>query len=301
MLVPSTQPELPEADEHLLSMKDDIASKDKGRQKVRPNVTWLRRTEYMGNDLYDAVHQFESEINFNQKRQEKLQSQVEEPTTVAEKAEKSFKDLVQDDSQLSHPTKKNLKPAKVWKVLPDEKLYASSLALLTYDMLPQNDMEGADCTERQNRAILRNVDSTEMKGGLTAMVGSLVVPSTIDVDDSPEQEKFDYFRDYQMDLKTINDQYIMYVDPNSDTVSYCEVSARVTLKKTKMGGTDDRRRGALVKRRKLTPSEETEMQKRLYKIGIGTKPVEDAVPQSPEGSNSSSSENINDSSDDDSD
>lgn len=27
-----------------------------GRSKARPAVSWLRRTEYMGTDLYDAVH-----------------------------------------------------------------------------------------------------------------------------------------------------------------------------------------------------------------------------------------------------
>jgi hypothetical protein len=27
-----------------------------GDEAVRPNATWLRRTEYLGTDLYDAVH-----------------------------------------------------------------------------------------------------------------------------------------------------------------------------------------------------------------------------------------------------
>jgi hypothetical protein len=51
-------PEKPEplevGDEQALMMKEQQAKG--GRSKARPAVSWLRRTEYMGTDLYDAVH-----------------------------------------------------------------------------------------------------------------------------------------------------------------------------------------------------------------------------------------------------
>lgn len=41
-------------DEQALMMKEEQTKT--GRSKARPAVSWLRRTEYMGTDLYDAVH-----------------------------------------------------------------------------------------------------------------------------------------------------------------------------------------------------------------------------------------------------
>lgn len=41
-------------DEQALMMKEESAKSAKS--KIRPSVSWLRRTEYLGTDLYDAVH-----------------------------------------------------------------------------------------------------------------------------------------------------------------------------------------------------------------------------------------------------
>ena len=73
-------PKLEVGDEATLMMKENIAKSAKGTQHMttppfsvvyveahwgcnnhaakaaRPSVTWLRRNEYMGTDLYDAVH-----------------------------------------------------------------------------------------------------------------------------------------------------------------------------------------------------------------------------------------------------
>ena len=64
-------------------------------------------------------------------------------------------------------------------------------------MLPEVDMGGSDKTERQNRAILRNVESAQRQGGLTSLIGSLVVP------DAPESDKYGYFRDYHLNLEEV--------------------------------------------------------------------------------------------------
>lgn len=38
------------------------ASTKAGKAKARPAVPWLRRTEYMGTDLYDAVHKVRPQL-----------------------------------------------------------------------------------------------------------------------------------------------------------------------------------------------------------------------------------------------
>ena len=53
---PATKSELPVEDEKVFSMPDDSDVRASSGRKVRPSVTWLRRTEYIGNDLFDAVH-----------------------------------------------------------------------------------------------------------------------------------------------------------------------------------------------------------------------------------------------------
>lgn len=51
---PENPAKLEVGDEQVLMMKEE--SNKAGKTKARPAVPWLRRTEYMGTDLYDAVH-----------------------------------------------------------------------------------------------------------------------------------------------------------------------------------------------------------------------------------------------------
>lgn len=54
VVAPEAPGKLEIGDEQALMMKEE--SNKSGKTKVRPAVSWLRRTEYMGTDLYDAVH-----------------------------------------------------------------------------------------------------------------------------------------------------------------------------------------------------------------------------------------------------
>ena len=127
-------------------------------------------------------------------------------------------------------------------------------------------MEGTDIAERQKQAILRNVESEEHRGGLKSFIGSLVIPDS--KDDGEGSKKYSYFRDYQLDIKktTEGNEFIFFLDPDADEVSYCELSTRVELKKTKMGGTEARRRNAIVTRRTFTPYEAEEAGQKLKTV-----------------------------------
>jgi RNA polymerase II-associated factor 1 len=117
-------------DEQVLMMKEDHVG-TKGRSKVRPTVSWLRRTEYMGNDLYDSVHKFKSEAEIQSALREGTENALAEvvAVTLEDRAEASFRDIT-DPKLLVHPHNKKKKIAKVWDVFPDQLLSANKYAIL---------------------------------------------------------------------------------------------------------------------------------------------------------------------------
>ena len=131
---PAESPELAPEDEAIFNLPDDTDGKSRfSKGKARPSATWLRRTAYMGNDLYESVHAFENEISKQTKRRKNIENELKSLNKfdLKDAALKSFEDLPADD-KLEHPDKKkkHLKPKKVWKVFPDQNLYGNSYALL---------------------------------------------------------------------------------------------------------------------------------------------------------------------------
>ena len=130
-VVAPTEPEsLEVGDEQALMTKEDHAG-PKGRSKARPTVSWLRRTEYMGNDLYDSVHKFKSEAEIQSALREGTENALAEvvSVTLEDRAEVSFRDI-KDPKVLVHPHNKTKKITKVWDVFPDQLLSANKYAIL---------------------------------------------------------------------------------------------------------------------------------------------------------------------------
>lgn len=154
----------------------------------------------MGNDLYDAVHKFDNELDKQDRRQDRLKEAVksEKDLGLKERAEQSFMEMPEE---IAHPNDPNRKPVQVWEVLPDEDVFANSYALVDYDVLPYAELQGEDKQERQNKAIIRNVHAEQHKGGLQSILGSLVIPETAD------SSSYKYFRDYQMQLTKVSSVY----------------------------------------------------------------------------------------------
>lgn len=112
-----------------MMMKEE--SSKTGKSKARPAVSWLRRTEYMGTDLYDAVHKFKSEVEIQSALREGTENALAEVVqiTLEDRAESSFRDI-SNPKTLVHPFNKKLKIAKVWDVLPDQILSSNKYAIL---------------------------------------------------------------------------------------------------------------------------------------------------------------------------
>ncbi|KAF4047305.1 Paf1 [Phytophthora infestans] len=246
-------------DEQTLMMKEDHAG-NKGRSKARPTVSWLRRTEYMGNDLYDSVHKFKSEAEIQSALREGTENALAEvvSVTLEDRAEASFHDI-NDSKLLVHPHNKRKKITKVWNVFPDQLLSANKYAILSYDMLPSEDVKSKGITSREERALLCGVNK-KIQAGNELIQGSILLPNaSTEEEESNDREKFSYLREYLMSVDSLDSresQHIVFMlDPESNQFTYSDVLNRIQLRKTKMSGEEKRRHGAVVHRRDYSEGE----------------------------------------------
>ncbi|TDH65164.1 uncharacterized protein CCR75_008795 [Bremia lactucae] len=267
-----TNPEpLEIGDEQTLMMKEDHAG-SKGRSKVRPTVSWLRRTEYMGNDLYDSVHKFKSEAEIQSTLREGTENALAEvvSVTLEDRAEASFRDI-NDPKLLIHPHNKTKKVAKVWDVFPDQILSANKYAILSYDMLPSEDVKSKAMISREERALLCGVNK-KMQAGNELIQGSILLPTgSADDEESNDREKFSCLREYLMSVESLDSresQHIVFMlNPESDQFTYSDVLNRIKLRKAKMSGEDKRRHGAVVHRREYSEAESDRRTQILFECG----------------------------------
>uniref|UniRef100_K3W793 RNA polymerase II-associated factor 1 homolog n=1 Tax=Globisporangium ultimum (strain ATCC 200006 / CBS 805.95 / DAOM BR144) TaxID=431595 RepID=K3W793_GLOUD len=270
---PTVPVKLEIGDEQALMMKEE--TNKAGKTKARPAVSWLRRTEYMGTDLYDAVHKFKSEVEIQSALREGTENALAEVVqiTLEQRAEASFKDI-NNPATLVHPFNKKLKIAKVWDVLPDQLLSSNKYAILSYDILPSTDIKSKNIKDREARALLSGV-SKKSQGG-DYIQGSILLPNASNEEEHKEQEekeveKFAYFREYLMSVESLESnetQHSVFMfDPESDQFTYSDILHRIQLKKTKLNGEDKRRRGAIVHRREYSEAETDRRQSMLLEYG----------------------------------
>ncbi|KAE9011690.1 hypothetical protein PF011_g9247 [Phytophthora fragariae] len=258
-------------DEQVLMMKEDHAN-TKGRPKVRPTVSWLRRTEYMGNDLYDSVHKFKSEAEIQSALREGTENALAEvvSVTLEDRAEASFRDI-NDPKLLVHPHSKKKKIAKVWDVFPDQLLSANKYAILSYDILPSEDVKNKGITNREDRALLCGVNK-KIQAGNELIQGSILLPNASTEDEEGnDREKFSCLREYLMAVESLDSresQHVVFMlDPEANQFTYSDVLNRIQLRKTKMSGEEKRRHGAVVHRRGYSEGESERRTQILFECG----------------------------------
>ncbi|KAG6964043.1 hypothetical protein JG688_00007870 [Phytophthora aleatoria] len=268
---PSVPEPLEVGDEQALMMKEGHVG-NKGRSKARPTVSWLRRTEYMGNDLYDSVHKFKSEAEIQSALREGTENALAEvvSVTLEDRAEASFRDI-NEPKLLVHPHNKRKKIAKVWDVFPDQLLSANKYAILSYDMLPSEDVKSKGITSREERALLCGVNK-KIQAGNELIQGSILLPNaSTEEEESSDREKFSYLREYLMSVDSLDSresQHVVFMlDPEANQFTYSDVLNRIQLRKTKMSGEEKRRHGAVVHRRDYSEGETDGRTQILFECG----------------------------------
>uniref|UniRef100_M4BID8 RNA polymerase II-associated factor 1 homolog n=1 Tax=Hyaloperonospora arabidopsidis (strain Emoy2) TaxID=559515 RepID=M4BID8_HYAAE len=262
-------------DEQALMMREDHVG-TKGRSKVRPTVSWLRRTEYMGNDLYDSVHKFKSEAEIQNALREGTENALAEVVSVSleDRAEASFRDI-NDSGLLVHPHDPKKQVAKVWDVFPDQLLFANKYAILSYDMLPSEDFKNKGMSCREERALLCGVNK-KIQAGNELIQGSVLLPN------APAGEEVKLCcSDNNHVTKTERNFVLLYfrraaIATNFRTFesiswlwnrSIADVLNRIQLRKTKMSGEEKRRDGIVVYRRDYSEGENDRRARILFHCG----------------------------------
>jgi len=103
-----------------------------GDRGKRPNVPWLHKTQYYGNeDLFSFQQGFKGSGAPAQVEHEDEKS----PQELAEELEKTFS-LPSTLAEFKHPTKPGLKAIKMWDVLPDWNTWANDYTEIVFDHDP---------------------------------------------------------------------------------------------------------------------------------------------------------------------
>ncbi|CAK4624654.1 hypothetical protein LEN26_013797 [Aphanomyces euteiches] len=262
----------------LLNMTEIVNGSTTSKAKIRPHVPWLRRSEFMGTDLSEAVHQFKNESELQVEIRDKNQAMlsVVMQKDLEQRATESF-DLCPTEDNMVHPLNKSLQPVQVWDVFPDEILSSNIYSILSYDILPSTETHDPSMFDRESRSLLRNVVTVSQPNTSDVLLGSILFPSTNEEetkdDDEGNSEKFKFFRDYVLNINHFpNDvqQLMLVLNPESTSATYCAMSTNIMLKKTKLGGDDKRRRGAVVYRRPYNEAEEEKRMESLLTVGTSS-------------------------------
>ena len=103
-----------------------------GDRGKRPNVPWLHKTAYYGNE--DLFEMQMGSKNLSGPVQEVEQEVELSPMQAAEKLASTF--AMPDLATLKHPSKKDVTAVKVWEVMPDYQTWANDYTEIVFDHDP---------------------------------------------------------------------------------------------------------------------------------------------------------------------
>ena len=208
----------------------DSASKDK---KVFSRVlkengampTFMKKTTYLSNDYSRKVHDFKSLAQTKQqlaKDLEKKQAQMSKRRS-AEAIVDSFK----QSAAVVHPSRKTMKPKKVYSVLPAVEYWGMPFTHLVIDkkptlpdVYPQTDLR---------MGLVANVEKPDQNARMTC---EFFVPSRRDGD---QQDRFEGVQSYDLDVIPLKDEdaphvhFCLVLDPETGVASYVPISSRIQL------------------------------------------------------------------------
>ncbi|KAL7574876.1 hypothetical protein ACA910_010710 [Epithemia clementina (nom. ined.)] len=188
--------------------------------------TFMKKTTYLSNDYSRKVHDFKSLAQTKQQLAKDLEKkQVEMAKRRSTGAiVKSF----DNSAGLSHPSKKSMKPKKVYSVLPAVEYWGLPFTHLVIDKKPSLPEKYKQTDLRQG--LVANVEKPEQNARMSC---ELFVPSRRE-----EQEKKDYYevvQSYDLDVIPLKDEdaphvhFCFVLDPESGEASYIPISSRIQL------------------------------------------------------------------------
>ena len=260
------------SDAALLESKEDDKQEASLAKKVkRPNVTWLRRTEYISGEYSKVVRetpelQKKDVAKLIQSREEQIRA-IERTFELAEQ-------------RPAHPTDKNLTAVEMLPVYPDFELWQNSYTQCAFDADPTPPVRGDNEATRANSEW--QVDHSLMKLDVNAddpddrVRLMLFTPLAEEYDPAKAEQdiegELEYVRDYNFLLKKDDDVHSQFFFSirEREGVFYNEVKTRVVLQrhrlKKQVEGRPSRVTHLAVNRRELTSAEVEEQEERMREL-----------------------------------
>lgn len=237
-----------------LHPKDRVLLRDPnvGRtvQNNQPNVSFLRRTEYIGSvkNIPSAQNSRSSTPVPSAAGKPRAASKANTPLdlrsieTTFEQASKTLR----DPSQLSHPNRRNLKSKRVWSLLPDTSRLDQQFTTIRFQANTTSEISKAQFETLLLREI--KVDHDSWMGVYTAQGETLKqvkseltdLNENIPVDDLSENKpryKYTKITDFDAKFARIKGDFedvALRFDPESGKVYYNPITNRADLKKRKL-------------------------------------------------------------------
>ena len=211
--------------------------------------SWMKKTTYLSNDYTRKVHDFKSLAETKQQQVQDLaeKQQLFNKRRSAEAIAGTFADV---DGELTHPTKKHLKPKCAMPILPNVEHWGYSYTHVVIDKAPNN----LDLNKNNiNRAFIANVEDRNNR-----MVCQMWVPPNGEQGDSDDEEipketdpnikRYRPIQQFDLDVIPLKEEdaphvnFCLWADPEKKVTTYLPLSSRVQLST-----------GRPVKRRTLRP------------------------------------------------
>lgn len=225
------------------------ASAGRVKQQMRAEVTWLRKTPIMGNNLYEAVHKQQKQ---NTERQHVVSASRELATvpqgkrTLEEQVdaiEKSFDeaaalDMRDGKSDAKHPTRPELTPVSVLPVLPDFECWCNNYVLMAFDADPAQDVPGGAEAARARcaDALIKGFNTSEQVGGSEVKNSFLAYmlpkprPTEAAEAEPDDAQELEWIREYQFETRPKDkDATGYFLNVHEDAVVYNEYATKMSL------------------------------------------------------------------------
>ncbi|KAN0043342.1 hypothetical protein ACTA71_010990 [Dictyostelium dimigraforme] len=258
---PKSPIQVPPGDEPLLKplSQQDLEEKNsstifKKKSEIRPNVGWLRKTEYLSKSdentfgrpvkRISTSGELTSSTSSNNKQLLLIQQQQQQQEQLSDSVlvENTF-DICSSDYQFVHPTNPSLKPVSVLPVFPDFDLWANSFTEVTFDSDPLDHYLPKDLRSDKVQEYTARHDEIRNKAIVKGITDKFVYFITPDL---KENNDVNNNNDYQLDDSQYRMQKVLNSDiitdatsqnyfflVKNDAVFYNPLKNRVNLKKIK--------------------------------------------------------------------
>ena len=241
------KPPLDAKDAFLAELKVDPPGTKKVASRPKPRVAWLRKTEYMANDLYEPATKFKSQIDtmatfrdIASRKNSEAEQTVEE--RLAE-IENSF-DLAKEPAV--HPDNKELTVVKETELLPNLDFWASQCTTIGFDSNAWR--ESGHSREDSQRAVVKAFQQVLEDDGRPEQFIGYMLPKKRKAEDDleaelalavqdedeekpkEEKEEFDWIRNYSFQHEgEEGEQTLILIETDMGECTFVLVKSRLAL------------------------------------------------------------------------